>query len=258
MVKPLLDVDHLEISFQEREKICPVVQDVSFQLYPGELVALTGPSGCGKSVTANAIVGMLESNWKVTNGHIYYNDQSIQNYEEKDWQRIRRGEIALLIQHSLNGLNPIRTVKKQMIETLKQKKVWRKKEVHHYICSLLYQVGFSNPEQILSSYPFELSGGMRQRILLAMMISLKPKILIADEPTTSLDVINKEKVLQLLKKMQEKYDLTILLISHDQQSIKRFANRVIQMEHGGIISNDTRITESNKRIPAESRARVVL
>ncbi|WP_168733930.1 ABC transporter ATP-binding protein [Metabacillus sediminilitoris] len=235
-IKSLLSVEHLEISYQDKEKLKPIVQDVTFQLYPGEMVALTGTSGCGKSLTAHAVVGLLETGYKVTNGQIYYKNQNIIDYDEKDWQSLRREEVALLIQHSLNGLNPIRTVKKQMVETLNQKKKWSRKDVNTYLHSLLHQVGFTDPEHILSSYPFELSGGMRQRILLAMMISIRPKILIADEPTTALDIINREKVLTLLKKLQHDFELTILLISHDYESIKKFADRVIQMDQGGIIT----------------------
>ncbi|HZH60323.1 MAG TPA: ABC transporter ATP-binding protein [Metabacillus sp.] len=235
-IKPILSVEHLEISYQDEDKIKPIVQNITFQLYPGEMVAITGPNGCGKSLTAHAIVGLLETGCMVTNGHIYYKSQNIIDYDEKGWQFLRREKIALLIQHSLNGLNPIRTVKKQMVETLKQKKKQPRKEIITYLESLLYQVGFTDPEYILASYPFELSGGMRQRILLAMMISLKPKILIADEPTTSLDVINRDKVLTLLKTLQHDFGLTVLLISHDQENINKFADRVIYMNQGGIVT----------------------
>lgn len=232
----LLRIEQLEISCQHDDKWKPVVYDVSFQVCPGEMVALTGPSGCGKSLTAHAIVGLLEAGWKVTNGQIFYQDKTILHYNIHDWQKLRREEIALLIQHSLNGLNPIRTVKKQMVETiLQRKKGINKKALDMYLYSLLQQVGFTDPESVLSSYPFQLSGGMRQRVLLAMMISLQPKILIADEPTTALDVINRERVLSLLKKLQHDFGLAVLLISHDQHSVKKFADRVIQMDRGGII-----------------------
>jgi ABC-type dipeptide/oligopeptide/nickel transport system ATPase component len=233
-IKPLLNIKQLEISYYEASKLTPVIHDVSFQLYPGETVALTGPSGCGKSLTSQAIVGLLETRFKITSGHILYKEENILYYDDSDWQKLRREEIALLIQDSLNGLNPIRTVKKQMIETIKQKKKWLKKDIESYLLSLLSQVGFIDPKHILSSYPFELSGGMRQRVLLAMMLSLRPKILIADEPTTALDVINRDKVLSLLKKLQHDFELTILLISHDQ-SINRFADRVVQMHQGAIV-----------------------
>jgi peptide/nickel transport system ATP-binding protein len=230
--RPLLRIKDLGISYYQK----PIVQNISFELFAGEMVAITGPSGCGKSVTAHAMVGMLGDQWKVTKGQMVYNDQIINFLDEKEWQRFRRKEISLLIQESLNGLNPIRTVKKQMVETLRLRQKWKSKELEEYLHSLLYQVGFSHPNLILSSYPFELSGGMRQRILLAMMVSMQPKILIADEPTTALDAINREKVLTLLKKLQKDYQLTILLISHDQQSINKYANRIIQMNAGGVTS----------------------
>lgn len=235
MKQPLLQVKRLEISHREASQTKPIVQDVSFNLYKGEMVALTGPSGCGKSVTAHALAGLLPNKCMISDGNIYYEEQVITNKAEDGWRKLRGWEIALLIQHSMNGLDPIRTVQKQMMETLKRKEKQSKKEASTYLHSLLGQVGFDEPELVLSSYPFELSGGMRQRILLAMMLSLKPKILIADEPTTALDVINREKVLILLKKLQHELDLTILLISHDQESIKRFADRVIRMQEGGLI-----------------------
>lgn len=236
IMKPLLSIEHLEITYQTAEEVIPLVKNVSFQLYQGEMAALIGSSGCGKSLTAHAIVGLLEQGYKVTNGEIYYKNQNILHNDDESWHYLRREEIGLVIQDSLNGLNPIRTVKKQMVETLKQKRKWLKKEMNVYLHSLLNQVGFTNPESILSSYPFELSGGMRQRVLLAMMISLKPKLLIADEPTTALDVINREKVLTLLKKLKHECNLTILLISHDHETINKFADRVIRMDQGGIIT----------------------
>lgn len=234
-MKSLLSIEHLEISFHDAGKWKPIVHDVSFQLYPGEIAVLAGPSGCGKSLTAQAMVGLLGVGFKVTGGHIKYNGQNIIGLDEKHWQQLRREEMALLIQDSLSGLDPICTVRKQMTETVKQHKKRARKDLKSYLHSLLSQVGFSEPEEILASYPFELSGGMRQRVLLAMMLSLRPKIFIADEPTTALDAINQEKALSLFKKLQQDFGLTILLISHDRQSVHRIADRVIQMRQGGIV-----------------------
>ncbi|WP_050183456.1 ABC transporter ATP-binding protein [Domibacillus robiginosus] len=234
MKQPLLQVERLEISCREAGRTKPLVQNISFNLYKGEMTALAGPSGCGKSVTAHAIAGMLSNNCVISNGYICYEGQTITSGDEASWRKLRGREIALLIQHSINGLDPIRTVKKQMLETLNQTKKRPKKEAAAYLYSLLEQVGFDEPEFILSAYPFELSGGMRQRVLLAMMLSLEPKILIADEPTTALDVINKEKVLTLLKNLQYELGLTVLLISHDHDSIDLFADHVIQMKEGGV------------------------
>ncbi|MDF9763475.1 ABC-type glutathione transport system ATPase component [Peribacillus simplex] len=234
-INPLLSMEHVEISYQDAGKWKTIVHDISFQLFPGEMVALTGPSGCGKSLTAHAMVGLLDKGFRVTNGRIIYKNENILEYDERRLQQLRRDEIALLIQHSLNGLNPIQTVKKQMVDTVRQKKKWDKNDMQTSLHPLLKQVGLLDSEQILSSYPFELSGGMRQRVLLAMMLSLQPKIFIADEPTTALDVINREKVLALLKQLQQELNLTILLISHDEKSVKKYANRVVQIDQGGIV-----------------------
>ncbi|WP_090737674.1 ATP-binding cassette domain-containing protein [Paenibacillus sp. Mc5Re-14] len=280
MQKPLLHVEHLEIcrtgvraSGSESK---PLLRDVNFSVYPGEIVALTGPSGCGKSLTAHAIAGMLDPGVGVTQGCIYYNGEDIIPFHEQRWQRLRRGEIALLIQQSLSGLNPIRTVRAQLTDTLRlnggrlmhaQKELGqadaapshtasqpqgvlsRMREMLNrvtelsggriipgqeaYLCSLLRKVGFADPEHILSSYPFELSGGMCQRVLLAAMLSSGPRLFIADEPTTALDVINRDKVLALLLQLREDFDLAILLISHDRQGISRIADRVLEMTPEG-------------------------
>lgn len=232
---PIFSMEHVEISYQESGQQKVIVQDISLELFSGEMVALIGPSGCGKSITAHAMVGLLDNGFRVTNGEILYKEATITDYDEKQLQRFRRDEIALLIQHSLNGLDPIRTVKKQMVETAKQKKKWNKNEIEVMLHTLLKKVGFLDPKPILAAYPFELSGGMRQRVLLAMMLSLQPKILIADEPTTSLDVINRNKVLALLKELQQELGLTIFLITHDEKSIRKYADRVIYMDQGGIV-----------------------
>ncbi|MGY5484479.1 ATP-binding cassette domain-containing protein [Paenibacillus sp. ALE2] len=278
--KPLLHVEHLEIcrtgvrASESESK--PLLRDVNFSVYPGEIVALTGPSGCGKSLTAHAIAGMLDPGVGVTQGCIYYNGEDIIPFHEQRWQRLRRGEIALLIQQSLSGLNPIRTVRAQLTDTLRlnglrlmhaQKELGqadaalshtasqpqgvlsRMRQMLNrvtelaggrtipgqeaYLCSLLRKVGFADPEHILSSYPFELSGGMCQRVLLAAMLSSGPRLFIADEPTTALDVINRDKVLALFLQLREDFDLTILLISHDRQGISRIADRVLEMTPEG-------------------------
>ncbi|WP_100407087.1 ATP-binding cassette domain-containing protein [Bacillus solitudinis] len=228
----ILRVDQIGIAHQHTQ----LVNDVSFQVNRGEIVALTGPSGCGKSLTAQAIVGLLDPGMRVTNGTIYYKECNVLKNSREMWQQLRREEVSLLIQDSINGLNPIQTIRKQMIETLKLKKKLKKGEVNTYFNALLSEVGFEDPEQILSSYSFELSGGMRQRVLIAMMLSLEPKLLIADEPTTALDFINREKVLSLLQKLQRAYELSIVLISHDQRRIKKFADRVFLMSQGGTVS----------------------
>ncbi|MGG4217062.1 ATP-binding cassette domain-containing protein [Paenibacillus jamilae] len=279
--KPLLHVEHLEIcrtGARARESK-PLLRDVNFSVYPGEIVALTGPSGCGKSLTAHAIAGLLDPGVGVTQGCIYYNGEDIIPFHEQRWQRLRREDIALLIQQSLSGLNPIRTVRAQLTDTLRlqgRRRLHAQKEQGQAdaapsritsqqphsqgvmsrmqrmlsratelaggrttpgqevdLRSLLCKVGFADPERILSSYPFELSGGMCQRVLLAAMLSSGPRLFIADEPTTALDVINRDKVLALLLQLREDFDLTILLISHDRQGMSRVADRVLEMTPEG-------------------------
>ncbi|SFE49078.1 ABC-type dipeptide/oligopeptide/nickel transport system, ATPase component [Paenibacillus algorifonticola] len=231
---PLLCVQNIEISRQEAGKWRPVIQNVSLELHAGEMAALVGPSGCGKSMTAHALVGLLETGLRMTDGHIFYKGEDISRYDERRLQQLRREEIALLIQHSLSGLDPIRTVRRQMVETLKLQARRSRKETESYLCTLLDQMGFADPEVILDAYPFELSGGMRQRVLLAMMLSTEPTLFIADEPTTALDALNRDRVLALLKQLQADFGLTVLLISHDEQSVRKFADRVITMQPSGM------------------------
>lgn len=231
----LLKVEHVEITYKKGQQQEIILQDVSFTLYPGEMVALTGKSGAGKSVISHALVGLLDKGLSVSKGKILFEGKNIVQFSEKQFEQLRRNHIGIMIQHSLNGLDPIRLVKKQMLETIRHRKLGATKEVEHFLLDLLSQVGFEEPAQIFSSYPFELSGGMRQRVLLAMMLSLQPKILIADEPTTALDVVNREKVLQLLKQLQRTLGLTVLLISHDENSVKKYADRIVHMNEGGVL-----------------------
>lgn len=231
----LLKVEHVEITYKKGQQQEIILQDVSFTLYPGEMVALTGKSGAGKSVISHALVGLLDKGLSVSKGKILFEGKNIVQFSEKQFEQLRRNHIGIMIQHSLNGLDPIRLVKKQMLETNRHRKLGATKEVEHFLLDLLSQVGFEEPAQIFSSYPFELSGGMRQRVLLAMMLSLQPKILIADEPTTALDVVNREKVLQLLKQLQRTLGLTVLLISHDENSVKKYADRIVHMNEGGVL-----------------------
>lgn len=231
---PLLKVEHLEVTYKHRQQRKIIIQDVSFELYPGEIVAMTGKSGAGKSIISHALVGLLDKGLSVTKGQILFEGKSIMHLNEKQFENLRRENIAIMIQHSLNGLDPIRLVKKQMLETIRQRKRGSNKELVPLLLYLLTQVGFKEPEQILEAYPYELSGGMRQRVLLAMMLSLQPKILIADEPTTALDVVNREKVLRLLKQLQRNLGLTVLLISHDENSVAKYADRVFHLNEGGV------------------------
>ncbi|ANY70354.1 peptide ABC transporter [Paenibacillus sp. BIHB 4019] len=233
---PLLCVQNIEISRQEAGKWLPIIQNVSLELHAGEMAALVGPSGCGKSMTAHALVGLLETGLRLTGGHIFYKGNDISRYNERRLQQLRREEIALLIQHSLSGLDPIRTVRRQMVETLKRQAKHSRKEMEAYLGTLLERIGFADPAAILDAYPFELSGGMRQRVLLAMMLSTEPTLFIADEPTTALDALNRDRVLALLKQLQADFGLTVLLISHDEQSVRKFADRVITMQPGGMAS----------------------
>lgn len=227
---PILSVRDLTIAHKK-----PVVERFSFDIYKQEFVALVGQSGVGKSIIAHALVGLLDETLHIKTGHIYYEGQDITHYSTTEWTHFRKQYVSLMIQQSLSALDPLHTVEQQLMHTLKFATTLRKKQRKERAVALLEAAGFDEPHIILKSYPHELSGGMCQRVLLAIILSTKPSVLIVDEPTTALDMLNQQRVLSLLKTLQQTHQLTILLISHDQQSVDKYADRVIHFMKEGVL-----------------------
>ncbi len=224
----LLQVNSLSITHQGKS----LVQDLNFQLHAGQTIALVGESGSGKSISSLAIMGLLASTLTVT-GQANLVGQNLLTLSQKQLQHIRGKKIAMIFQEPMTALNPLHRVEKLIGETLLLQGI-AKMDVRQQVIELLKDVGIPDPEQKLKRYPHELSGGQRQRVMIAMALALDPEILIADEPTTALDVTLQEQVLKLLKDLQRQRNMAMILISHDLKLVGRFSDQVIVMQKGQV------------------------
>lgn len=225
-MNPLLAVDKLSVSFKTSHGTITAVHQLSFILQAGETLALVGESGCGKSVTALAIMGLLPSIGQVEEGHIWFQEKDLLTLSPKALNQVRGKGIGMIFQDPMSALNPTMTVGHQIYEAAHSKS---------QVLELLHLVGFSDPEKRVSQYPHELSGGMRQRVMIAIALAASPKILIADEPTTALDVTVQAQILELLKEIQKKTGTSLLLITHDLGIVAGIADQVCVMYGGEII-----------------------
>ncbi|MGN7408068.1 ABC transporter ATP-binding protein [Sporosarcina sp. SAFN-010] len=237
---PILDVKKLKTYFYlDDEKVAKAVDDVSFSIRPGETVSIVGESGSGKSMTANSVMGLISKPGKIVEGGIELNGRELTSLTEKQMTSIRGKEMAMIFQEPMTALNPVFTVGNQIIEMLRKHKKMSKKIAREQAIHLLEVVGISRPDQIVDEYPHRLSGGMRQRVMIAMAISCQPKLLIADEPTTALDVTIQAQILALLEDMRKKMDMSILMITHDLGVVSDYADRVIVMYGGQVVEQST-------------------
>lgn len=233
---PVLSVQGLTVSVRTETALVPLVEDLSFTLAKGETLAIAGESGSGKSITSLAIMGLLPPPAvRVTHGHVSLGQTNITALPEAEMQRIRGDRIAMIFQEPMTSLNPIMTIGQQLIEALQAHDVLGRQEVHTRVLDALRAVRISEPERRLRQYPHELSGGMRQRVMIAMAIALKPDVLIADEPTTALDVTVQREVLNLLRDLQSELGTAIILITHDMGVVAEMADRVIVMQSGRMV-----------------------
>ena len=242
----LLEVNHLDITYGSGKKAFHAVQDASFNIYRGETFGLVGESGSGKSVFTKSFMGLLDSNGSITEGSIdYYGTPDGRPLRlsdlktETDWLRIRGREIAMILQDPMTSLNPLKTIGDQIMEAVILHQGLKGAAAREKTLEYLRDVGISEPEKRFRQYPHEFSGGMRQRVVIAIAAACRPKILICDEPTTALDVTIQAQILQLLKKMRSKYDLTIVLITHDLGVVANIADRVAVMYAGDIVEIGT-------------------
>jgi len=231
----LLKVDHLETSFLKDKVLTPLTNDISFTIKEGETVSIVGESGSGKSLTALSIMGLLPKNGRVTKGSISFLNQDLLALSDKEMEVIRGNDISMIFQDTMSALNPVFTIGTQMIESIMIHEKVNKKEASKKAIEMLKKVGLPRPEKIMKEYPFMLSGGMRQRAMIAMALSCNPKLLIADEPTTALDVTIQAQIVQLLKDLKEEYHMSLLLITHDMGLVAEMADRVLVMYAGEII-----------------------
>ncbi|RUS47645.1 ABC transporter ATP-binding protein [Cohnella sp. AR92] len=239
MSQTLLQVRDLEVAFRTYIGEVQAVRGVSFDLNKGETLAIVGESGSGKSVTSKSIMRLLAKNAKIRGGEILFEGENLASVSERRMQNIRGSEISMIFQDPMTSLNPTMTVGKQIIEVLKKHRKLGGAEATAKAIELLALVGIPSPEKRVKQYPHQLSGGMRQRVVIAMALACSPKVLIADEPTTALDVTIQAQILELMKKIQEETGTSIILITHDLGVVAESAARVAVMYAGIIVETGT-------------------
>ncbi|WP_413286422.1 nickel import ATP-binding protein NikD [Bacillus mojavensis] len=231
---PVLQVRDLHVQAKTHKGVSTLVQDVSFELKRGQVLGLIGESGCGKTVTGMSILQMLDQKTTKVKGSISLLGRELNGLADKEMRKIRGKEIAYIMQNPMNAFTPVFTIGHQMIETIRSHTSFNKKQAKELAIEALHNVSLSNPIKLLKSYPFQLSGGMLQRVMIATAVCLHPSILIADEPTTALDVNNQKTVLKHLDAMRSECGTAILLISHDLGVIAEMADEVAVMQKGRI------------------------
>lgn len=231
----MLTVSDLTISFGTAFNRHDVVSHCSFQVNEGEVVCLVGESGCGKSVTSLSLLGLLGAGGRVEQGSICYRGQELMNLSEKELDQIRGNEISMIFQDPMSSLNPCFTIGYQIMESLRTHTDSSRKQAKEKALALLQRVGMKEPHQVIRAYPHMLSGGMRQRAMIAMALACTPKLLIADEPTTALDASVQVQILDLLKSLQKETGMSVLLITHDMGVVSYMADRVLVMYAGQIV-----------------------
>jgi oligopeptide transport system ATP-binding protein len=238
----LLDVNNLIISFFTRDGEVKAVRDVSFSLSKGEVLGIVGESGSGKSVTSTAILRLLTPTERILGGEILFNGLNLVNAKKSDLRKIRGNNIAMIFQDPMSSLNPLKPIGKQVEEALKLHTKLGQKEIKEKTVQMLELVKIPEALKRYNSYPHEFSGGMRQRVMIAMALICNPSLLIADEPTTALDVTVQDQILKLLRSLQKNINSSIIFISHDLSVIASLCERVIVM-YGGMIMEEASITE---------------
>lgn len=233
----LLTVNKLRTEFfQNKKTSVTAINEISFDIGKGEILGLVGESGCGKSVTSLSIMRLLNfTSGKVTKGEVIFDGKDLQKLSEKEMREIRGGKMSMIFQEPMSSLNPAMRIDKQMIEGIRLHTNLSKQEARERAAKILQQVGIPDPERVLKNYPHQLSGGMSQRVMIAMAMSCNPQLLIADEPTTALDVTIQAQILELMKKIQQEEGMSILLITHDLGVVAEMCTRVIVMYAGEIV-----------------------
>ena len=233
--EPILSARDVEVTFSLRGKLLTAIRRTSLDLYEGETLAIVGESGSGKSVFTKCFVGMLDKNGKITNGSIMYEGEDLTQFTEKDWLRIRGKKIAMVTQDPMTSLNPLKTIGFQIQESVELHQGLKGKAAREEVYRILEAVGIPDPKRRYKQYPHEFSGGMRQRVVIAIAVACRPQILICDEPTTALDVTIQAQILDLIRRLQKEQNMTIIYITHDLGVVANVADRVAVMYGGQII-----------------------
>ena len=235
--KKLLEVKHLKTYFTSRNETVKAVDDVSFEVYEGETFGLVGESGCGKSQTCRSILGLLKKPGKIVDGEIWLDGDEITHMKEKELRRLRGKKMSVIFQEPMTSLSPVLKIKKQIMEVFDGSDL-SKKEKEEKAIELLRLVGIPAPEERINEYTHQFSGGMRQRAMIAMALGARPKLLIADEPTTALDVTIQDQIIKLINQLKQELNMSIILVTHDLGVIAQMCDRVAVM-YAGIIMEMT-------------------
>ena len=240
MKDPILEVNNLRVSFRTYNGKVQAVRGIDFKLFEGETLAIVGESGSGKSVTTKAILGILPKNSIIEEGEILYKGDDLTKYKEKDFYKIRGKEISLIFQDPLSALNPIMKIGKQITEALVLREHMTKEQAKKRAIELMEMVGIPRPEERFEQYPFQFSGGMRQRIVIAIALASNARIMICDEPTTALDVTTQADIMELIRELQEKMGTSVILVTHDLGIAAEVGDRIQVMYAGEIIETGTK------------------
>lgn len=246
----VLEVKGLTTQFESKAGTLTVVDGVDFTVKKGEVMGIVGESGCGKSVTSLSILQLLGKRGKISDGKVLYKDINLVTTKEKEMKTIRGNEISMIFQDPMTSLNPVLTIGKQIGEVIEKHEKSSGQQLKGKVVDLLNQVGIPRAQEIYHEYPHRLSGGMKQRVMIAMAIACKPGLLIADEPTTALDVTIQAQILDLLRSLKDELEMSILLITHDLGVVAEMCDRVVVMYAGQVVeTTDTRTLLRNPRHP---------
>jgi peptide/nickel transport system ATP-binding protein len=235
----MLEVSQLTTTFTLHRTEFNAVDGISFSVAKGETLGIVGESGCGKSVTSLSIMGLVKPPGKVTGEKILFDGTDLLNLKNKEMRRIRGNDISMIFQEPMTSLNPVYRIGDQIGESLKIHKDLKGKELKNKVVELLKLVGIPRPDEIFYNYPHQLSGGMRQRIMIAMAMACEPKLIIADEPTTALDVTIQAQILELLKELQNRKGMSMILVTHDLGVVSEVCDRIVVMYAGKIVEIGT-------------------
>lgn len=251
MNTPLLQVKNLKTYFFDEDKVAKAVDGVNFEVYEGETLGIVGESGCGKSVTSLSIMRLInEPPGKIMDGEIIFRGENLLKKSSSQMRQIRGNEISMIFQEPMTSLSPVYTIGDQIVETIMLHQKKKKREAYSLAVEMLAKVGIPLPERRVHEYPYQLSGGMRQRVMIAIALSCHPKLLIADEPTTALDVTVQAQILELLKELQQNMGTAIILITHDLGVVAEISDRVAVMYAGKVVEyTDVRTIFKDPRHP---------
>ncbi|ANY69495.1 peptide ABC transporter ATP-binding protein [Paenibacillus sp. BIHB 4019] len=235
MPTPLLEVKHLQTSFKTDKGVIPSVNGVSFSVEAGETLAIVGESGCGKSVTSLSIMGLIASPGTIMGGEITFQGRDLVKLSRKELRKLRGNEMSMIFQEPMTSLNPVFTIGNQLAEVFRVHQGTSKAEAKQKSIDMLQRVGIANASKLVRQFPHQLSGGMRQRVMIAMALACEPKLLIADEPTTALDVTIQAQILDLISKLSKEQQTGVILITHDLGIVAEMADRVVVMYAGEVV-----------------------